>query len=682
MSESRIDAAIAEYLQAVEAGTPPEREAWLTKYADLRSELERFLADQSAFRRAAEPLDPDKTMAPLDAAISDQMTVRYFGDYELQSEIARGGMGVVWRARQVSLNRPVALKMILAGQLAGPAEVQRFRTEAEAAANLDHPNILPIYEVGEHEGQQYFSMKLIDGGSLAEAIRQKSLSERKAVDLLAAVCRAVHFAHQRGILHRDLKPANVLLDRECLPYVTDFGLAKKVEGDSALTQTGAIIGTPSYMPPEQARASKMLTTAVDVYALGAILYEMLTGQPPFRAGTTVDTILLVLEIEPVNPRSLNPRAHRDLCAISLRCLTKDPQGRYESAAALADDLERWARGEPTLARPPSLAGLAWQWLRRNAAGAAAVLLVALIWGVTVAVAVAAVARRYDTRFWPRLFIHPLAWARFAAEDRSVEIGISTVGIALTLAAGWLVNRVARPRDMRAAVTTAAVTGLIAAAAAFLYLVPFMANEFADYDERLALHPIRPTGGLPLLFIEKESGKPAGDAAYLTRFLAQESDSRRASEDLGRLQSQAIAANRLDMGFKVLWPLAALILVFFVPVAAVSGWAADYLWRSRGRRLANVPHYLELFFAMGLFIELAVLITLLAGIALWVERATIYLGPELLMFLGVIVLLLGLLSVFQVRGVLRHWPSWVRILLWLSWLGVLSVPPLLLVLLRV
>jgi hypothetical protein len=682
MSESRIDAAIAEYLQAVEAGTPPEREAWLTKYADLRTELERFLADQSAFRRAAEPLDPDKTMAPLDAAISDPMTVRYFGDYELQSEIARGGMGVVWRARQVSLNRPVALKMILSGQLAGPAEVQRFRTEAEAAANLDHPNILPIYEVGEHEGQQYFSMKLIDGGSLADAIRNKPLSERKAVELLANVCRAVHFAHQRGILHRDLKPANVLLDREGMPYVTDFGLAKKIESDSALTHTGAIIGTPSYMAPEQARASKMLTTAVDVYALGAILYEMLTGQPPFRAGTTVDTILQVLEKEPVNPRSLNPRAHRDLCAISLRCLTKDPQGRYESAAALADDLERWAKGEPTLARPPSLAGLAWRWLRRNAAGAAAVLLVALIWGVTVVVAVAAVARRYDTRFWPHSFIHPLAWARYAAEDRIVEFGISTVGIMLTFTAGWLVNRVARPRDTRAAVTTAAVTGLIAAAAAFLYLVPFAANEFADYDERLALHPIRPTGGSPLLFIEEKTGKPVGDTAYLTRFLAQESDSGRPSSgDLERLRSQAIAANRLDMGFKVLWPLAALILTCFLPVAAVSGWAADYLWRSRGRRLGNVPLYLELFFAMGLFIELAVLITLFAGIALWVERATIYLGPELLMFLGVIVLLLGLLSVFQVRGVLRHWPSWVRILLWLCWLGVLSVPPLLLILLR-
>jgi hypothetical protein len=193
---------------------------------------------------------------------------------------------------------------------------------------------------------------------------------------------------------------------------------------------------------------------------------------------------------------------------------------------------------------------------------------------------------------------------------------------LTLTASWLVNRVARPRDTRAAVTTAAVTGLIAAAAAFLYLVPFMANEFADYDERLALHPIRPQGGKRLLFIEKESGKPAGDAAYLTRFLTPESNS---SRTLADLQDQAIAANRLDMGFKVLWPLAALILVFFVPVAAISGWAADYLWRSRGRRWGNIALYLELFFAMAVFIELAVFITFFAGIALWGERATIYLA---------------------------------------------------------
>jgi hypothetical protein len=369
MSESRIDAAIAEYLQAAEAGAPPQRDAWLAKYPDLKAELEQFLADQSAFQRIAEPLDPDKTVAPMIEAAVDSKIVRYFGDYELIEEIARGGMGVVWKARQLSLNRLVAVKMILAGQLASDAEVQRFHAEAEAAANLDHPNILPIYEVGAHEGQHYFSMKLVEGGSLAgNRIQDSGARSQKAgggirqdVEILVKVCRAVHFAHQRGILHRDLKPANILLDREQTPYVTDFGLAKRIESDSALTQSGAIVGTPSYMAPEQARSEKQLSTAVDVYSLGAILYELLTGQPPFKAATQLDTILQVIEREPTDPRQLIPKADRDLSVIAMKCLEKDPAKRYGSAEALAEELERWLRGEPIEARP---AGIVEQLLKR------------------------------------------------------------------------------------------------------------------------------------------------------------------------------------------------------------------------------------------------------------------------------------------------------------------------------
>jgi WD40 repeat protein len=313
---------------------------------------------------------------------------RQFGDYELLGEIARGGMGVVYKAHQISLNRPVAVKMILAGQLASPADVQRFQTEAEAAANLDHPNIVPIYEVGESDGQHYFSMKLVEGGNLTEHLEHYLRNPRAATAMLATVARAVHHAHQRGILHRDLKPSNILLsprgDRvqaagsdgtgeagSYEPLVTDFGLAKRVAGESTLTQSGAIVGTPSYMPPEQAMGKRgSVSTVSDVYSLGAILYELLTGRPPFRTESPLDTLMQVLEREPERPRLLNPRADRDLETICLKCLEKDPRRRYGSAEALADDLERWGDGEPIRARRASRWERALKWARRRPAAAA------------------------------------------------------------------------------------------------------------------------------------------------------------------------------------------------------------------------------------------------------------------------------------------------------------------------
>jgi eukaryotic-like serine/threonine-protein kinase len=343
--EERVNEAVAEYLEAAEAGRAPDRDDFLARHPDLADELRAFLDDRDRFAQAAgqlgsaTPHDPGSLSEVPSAALAPEPP-RSFGDYELVEEMARGGMGVVYRARQVSLNRTVALKMILAGQLASPADVRRFQTEAEAAANLDHPSIVPIYEVGEHQGQHYFSMKLINGGSLSRDLSRLRADARAAARLLAAVARAVHYAHQRGILHRDLKPANILLDSQGQPYVTDFGLARRVEGGPGLTQSGALVGTPSYMAPEQAAARKDLTTAVDVYALGAVLYELLTGRPPFQADSPLDTALRVLEKEPDRPRSLNPRVPPDLETICLKCLEKDVARRYGSAEALADDLER------------------------------------------------------------------------------------------------------------------------------------------------------------------------------------------------------------------------------------------------------------------------------------------------------------------------------------------------------
>jgi serine/threonine protein kinase/tetratricopeptide (TPR) repeat protein len=289
-----------------------------------------------------------------------------FGDYELLEEIGRGGQGVVYRARQKSLNRTVAVKVIGLGHWATEAHLKRFRREAEAAASLEHPCIVPIYEVGERDGSCYFSMKFVEGGQLDEVVRREPMALRRAAELIVKVARTVHFAHEHHILHRDIKPGNILLDRKGEPHLTDFGLARLVETESTVTRTLEVLGTPSYMAPEQAVANNaQLTSATDVYGLGAVFYQLLTGHPPFAGGTTYETIKLLLETEPRQPRQLNPRTDRDLSTICLKCLEKDPKRRYSSALALAEDLEHWLKHEPIQARHTGVVTRGKKWVQRN-----------------------------------------------------------------------------------------------------------------------------------------------------------------------------------------------------------------------------------------------------------------------------------------------------------------------------
>ncbi len=382
--KQRVDEVIAIYLEAVDAGQAPDPKRFIEEHRDVANELASFFADWKQFEQLASPLETAAGISS-DKVFDDspnrgdkghrrdgEQASHHFGDYELLEEVARGGMGVVYKARQVSLNRVVALKMILSGQLASEEDVRRFHAEAEAAANLDHPGIVPIYEVGHHDGQQYFSMGYVDGDSLAERLRQGPMPSRQAATLLKQVCDAVQYAHDHDVVHRDLKPANILLqargDRletgadgndyppsqhalhpsvsSLQPKITDFGLAKRLNADSELTGTGQILGTPSYMPPEQAaNGSNTVGPASDVYSLGAVLYQMLTGRPPFQAETPLETLTQLLDSDPLPPRLLNRSVPRELEAICMKCLEKEPPHRYPAARDLAADLQRYLDGD-------------------------------------------------------------------------------------------------------------------------------------------------------------------------------------------------------------------------------------------------------------------------------------------------------------------------------------------------
>jgi serine/threonine protein kinase len=356
--DQRLAQLLARLSEEQRQGHPPDLNAVAAQHPDLAAELRELWGAVLIAEEFVNPLSggrkpPELTLRgrkpPAQGFVSHPSQI--FGDFELLDEIGRGGMGIVYKARQRSLNRTVALKMILRGELATPQDRTRFRTEAQAAAHLEHPNIVPVYEAGEHEGQAYFSMRFVEGQTLAALLGRGPLHPRDAARYLAAIAQAVQYAHEHGILHRDLKPSNILIDQKDQPHVTDFGLAKRAAGGTlapppALTATGAIVGTPAYVAPEQISNRRgKLSPASDVYSLGVILYEMLTGRPPFQAPTPVDTLLLVLDQDPVPPRLLNRGVDADLEMICLKCIQKEPELRYPSARALAADLEAYLRGE-------------------------------------------------------------------------------------------------------------------------------------------------------------------------------------------------------------------------------------------------------------------------------------------------------------------------------------------------
>lgn len=429
-------------LEALQRGDQNNIDAITNDHPRYADEIRRFLSDRATLEAFANEFKseaiPQKDVSAYEptmdswAATTDWLPgdhIRYIGEYEILEEIARGGMGIVFKARQAQLGRIVALKMILAGKLADDADVERFRREAKAAAQLKHPNIVPVHEIGEHEGRHYFTMDFIEGQSLAEIIREEILSPRDASDLLLKVARALHFAHKQGTIHRDLKPANILISAENTPHVTDFGLAKMVESVAAeseteLTATGQILGTPSYMSPEQASGNQgVVGPASDIHSLGAILYATLVGRAPFAADSPIDTLMQVMKKEPVTIRDLNPSVPRDLETICLKCLSKEPQKRYTTAAEFADDLSRFLEDRPVKARPVGPAQRLIRWSKRNRAVASLIALSAalLVSGTFVSLYFAVQASR---RAQAEAQAHAVAENALENEQRAREVAQS------------------------------------------------------------------------------------------------------------------------------------------------------------------------------------------------------------------------------------------------------------------
>jgi hypothetical protein len=584
--------------------------------------------------------------------------------YEILGELGRGGMGVVYKARQKGLGRLAAVKVILSGSHSGEQDLARFRQEAETLGRLNHPNIVRIHEIGECDGLPFFSLEYCPG-SLDGRLTGSSLPPSEAAELVATLARAMHAAHTAGIIHRDLKPANVLLAEDGTPRITDFGLAKRVEGGSGLTQSGAVMGTPSYMAPEQAQGhSGLVTTAADVYALGAILYECLTGRPPFRAATPIDTILQVLHQEPEPPSALRPGIDRGLELICLKCLAKEPGLRYASADALAADLERWRAGEPVSVRPPTLTALLRLWLRQNfgAAGwtvviglVVGVLLSGVTWLALIEPALAAPAAAYQwlpgaERPWLAFSWQPPAWLRNTAQ---------MLGLAALASLGLLTARLVRPRNRPADIAAGLVTGVVAGAVLFTlsfgWLAALTRSKPTAHDLsllcRAALADPPPVAGGP----EPAPAEPDPRERLLARYpdLAGLPAEQRARVVYGDVLCRLLA------GLPVAIWCGMLVALGLSATAGVSGaWVAGPLLRRGGPLWKVVPPYLEAELPIaGLMVPL---FALLAIPLFEVRLATPYWYLALLLALPALALV----------GVQRRWHWALRVLLHTAWVGAL------------
>lgn len=583
---------------------------------------------------------------------ADSSELNSFGEYDLIDEIARGGMGVVYRARHRKLNRIVALKMILSGQFASQEDVARFYLEAEAAANLDHAGITPIYDVGDEQGQPFFAMKLIEGGSVESSIGVFEKDLRKSAELIVQVALAIHHAHQRGILHRDLKPNNILLDEDRNPLVTDFGLAKMTDRESGHTRTGAIMGTPAYMAPEQAGSGKSVTTSADIYSLGAILYRLITGQPTYQADSALDIVMKSLNEDPAPPRELNTAIPLDLELICLKCLQREPTLRYNSAADLAEDLEHWLAGEPVSVRPPSVGTLASVWMKQNVQMAVGAALVGSLTGALISFSmfaavfsvnfdfVASTYRDYFPQQKPPLMAIPF-------QSPSWSFPVVLVGWPLLIAiCGYFVVRVTKPPSRQAAASSGLIAGAFCAGLMAMVgtIGPLMSSTIGQIEEDLNLLSTAAYGDE----VEAKSAR----RSLINRYpdLEKYSESDRGIVIQRKIRSDLIAGLPIGLwgGFSVFLMTMPLVML-----------GSIYAWRLQSHnwsKLYTFFKYIDAAFAFSILISFLILLFLTRPLG-----AGIYIPP----FFGT-VMLVGAL-VIALAAAIKAWSWYLRVPIHLVWI---------------